>query len=152
MQRHRIIIVVMVLASVLGGAAWAANSLLDRQGQEVLMGPQLTLTPEMEEWLDAIKDEAGVWVKTFGQYRLVVITMGEMPSAGYAVQIVDLDESTDAKWVIDITFTAPGADDMVATVITYPYAVIAIKAGDTPIVVRDVSGAEPVELPFVTAK
>jgi len=142
----------MLLASVLGGAAWAANSMLDRQAQEVLMGPQLTLTPEMEDWLDSIKDEAGAWVKTFGQYRLVVITMGEMPSAGYAVEIVDLDESNGAKWVVDVTFTAPGPDDMVATVITYPYAVMAIKAGDTPIVVRDVSGAEPIELPFTNTK
>lgn len=96
-------------------------------------------------WVDSHTAEAGVWVKDFGDYRLVLITMGEKPSGGYAVEI-DEAAAPEDSYVIDVRFVEPEPGSMVTTALTYPYTVVKVADDGCAISVRDVSGEEPVEL------
>jgi hypothetical protein len=96
-------------------------------------------------WVEGRIRESGVWVKRFGGHRLVLIAMGEKPTAGYGVVVEGAAASGDG-WMVDVRFIEPGPDDIVAQVITYPYEVVRIAADDLGVRVRDVTGQEPVEL------
>ncbi|HCJ09887.1 MAG TPA: hypothetical protein DHW14_01815 [Clostridiales bacterium] len=96
-------------------------------------------------WVEGRTGEAGVYVKKFGDHRLVLVAMGERPTAGYGVVVDGVAVSEDG-WVIDVRFVEPGPGDIVAQVITYPYEVVRIADDGRGVTVRDVTGEEPVEL------
>jgi len=133
------------LAGCLGGPEADPG---DRSGDgDGLPGTAVGYEPAGEEltWVEGHTREAGVFVKTFGDYRLVLVTMGEKPTAGYEVTVDEVTTSGEG-WVVNVVFTEPDPGDMVATVITYPYAVVKIAADGRPVTVFDVTGEQPVRL------
>ncbi len=103
-------------------------------------------TEEEQAWIDSHTGSAGTWMKEFGDYRFVLVTMGEKPTGGYAV-VVDKVSSSDGAWLVDVKFVSPGPGDMVTQVITYPYGFVKIKNDGATIAVRDVTSGQPVNLP-----
>jgi len=102
-------------------------------------------TEEEQAWIDEHTATAGVWVKEFGDYRFVLVTMGEKPTGGYAVDINEIATS-NGDWVIDVEFVSPAPGDMVTQALTYPYTFVKVK-GEGGVKVRDVTGrGEPVEM------
>lgn len=61
----------------------------------------------------------------FDEYDLIIVALGEQPTAGYAVNIesVQLDEGDLA---VTGKATAPGGDAITAQVLTYPYSAVSI--------------------------
>lgn len=151
-------LVPIVLAAVLilgGGVTWkvmadrADHPAADLDGgggnPNVVMPANYQPTGEEQAWIDSHTATAGVWVKKFGDYRFVLVTMGEKPTGGYAVEFQDVTNN-GSDWAIDLTYLAPGPGDMVTQVISYPYGFVKIKADGSGLRVRDVSGDQPVDL------
>ncbi len=65
-----------------------------------------------------------------GEYYVVVF-MGEQPSGGYGIEITSIEDN-EGKTNITVKETRPAEDDMVITVITYPYQVVKILSGISP--------------------
>lgn len=79
------------------------------------------------------------------QYRhdgklYILVTYGEKPSGGYAVEITDLQYEQD-RLVVTVNFIEPKKGDMVTDDLTYPYDLIVIDDPDLP-VKFDAVGAE----------
>lgn len=98
-----------------------------------LTAEQIKLTPALEDWIAEVKTEAGAYVRLLDDgYRLVVISRGEKPTAGYAVEIEKWSTS-DAGWQIWIGYADPAAGHAVADVITCPITMMALKDDGRPI-------------------
>lgn len=108
-------------------------------------GPAASASDEEQAWISGHTNAAGVFVKKFGDTRLVLITAGEKPTGGYAVEIASATE-TDQEWLIDVVFRSPGPSDIVTQVLTYPYQFCRIKDDGKTIRVRDVTSGEAVEM------
>lgn len=67
-----------------------------------------------------------------GEYIYIVITYGEQPTGGYSIQVTDLYQ-TDKYIIISTELLGPAEDEMVATVLTYPYIVIKTEDLKMPI-------------------
>lgn len=69
---------------------------------------------------------------TDGDYIYIVIGYGEQPTGGYSIQVKDLYQ-TDKYIIISTDLIGPAEDEMVATVLTYPYIVIKTEDLKMPI-------------------
>jgi hypothetical protein len=68
----------------------------------------------------------------FGAEQVIVVLMGERPTAGYAVNIVSVvDVGSEIEVEIDVRQPAPG--DVVAQVVTAPFLIAAIPFPDVPV-------------------
>lgn len=154
----KLLLAVLALAIVVGGGVtWRV--LASRAGQPLAHGgageggksPNVVLpgdyqpTQDEQAWIAGHTGRAGAFVKKFGDYRLVLVTMGEKPTGGYAVEIKEV-ATTGGNWVVDVKFVSPGPGDIVTQVLTYPYQFLKIKDDAFGIRVRDVTGSEPAEL------
>lgn len=73
----------------------------------------------------------------FGEYDLVIASLGEQPTGGYAIQINALQLEGDTLVVVGKA-TKPGADDATTQAFTYPYAAVTIEKTDATLVVPDI--------------
>ncbi len=144
----------VLIAAVLvgGGIAWkvladrpAADIAGDPGSPNVILPAAYTPTEEEQTWIDSHTATAGVWVKKFGDYRFVLVTMGEKPTGGYGVEVADVAVSGN-DWVVDVSFLAPGSGDIVTQALTYPYGFVKIKDDGNGLKVRDVTGGQETEL------
>lgn len=151
MRTKRTIVSLVLLACIAGGALWAAHSRANPSAGDIILGPDIEITDEMQQWIDQCKGQAGAYLRTFGSYRMLLVARGEMPTAGYGVKIEEIGQDSGRKWIVDVTMEDPGTDSFVAQVISYPYVIVAIKDDHSHIAVRDVTGPEPVEIPLMRA-
>lgn len=66
--------------------------------------------------------------------NFVILNMGEKRSGGYAIG-VDRVEETPENIIVYVKETGPGPEEMVTTVISYPYAVVKINS-KKPIIIE----------------
>ncbi len=59
--------------------------------------------------------------------NFIILSMGEMPTSGYAIDIASVEELTD-KIVVTIKDVNPEPGAMTASVITHPYTVVKINS------------------------
>lgn len=78
---------------------------------------------EIETYLEDNKNQETQQAFNINNRTYLVLTMGEKPSAGYAVELKDL-VLKDGYLKVFARYIKPGKDEIVATVITYPYLVI----------------------------
>ncbi len=138
-----------------GGTAWkvmadrAERPAADLGGgsgnPNVIMPAGYQPTEEEQAWIDGHTASAGVWVKKFGDYRFVLVTMGEKPTGGFGVEFSDVTVA-DSDWIVDVTYVAPGPGDLVTQVLSYPYSFVKIKADGHGLRVRDLTGGQAAEL------
>lgn len=161
MARTRIILALLAVTCLVGGITLVAYARMAQPDKDVLQGSDLRLTGEMRDWIDSLRAEPGAYVKTFGNYRLVLVARGLVPTAGYQVSIDDVSfldvhppaggpngpAAPASKWCVSVKFVDPEPGQMLAQVISYPYAVVAVRDNGGEIEVNEVSGEEPVELP-----
>ncbi|MGB8954963.1 MAG: S-layer homology domain-containing protein [Tumebacillaceae bacterium] len=89
--------------------------------------PETAYTMVMEN-----KSAAGVFSVSEGGYRYVMVSMGEQPTTGYAIGVVDVVE-TPTAFVVKTAESQPAPGLMQAQVITYPHEVIRLKDSKKPI-------------------
>ena len=66
----------------------------------------------------------------FSKEMLVIVALGEKPTAGYGVNITGISRSDRNALVVNVTAFAPAADCVTAAVRTYPVAVSRLRAFD----------------------
>ncbi len=166
MLRTRIILALVAVTCLVGGIALAVHAQTGLPDKDVVMGDDLKLTSEMQEWVEGHVGRRGVYTEKFGGHILVLIARGRFHTGGYTANIEDVSfleahppagstGSTEpaGKWVIDVSLTDPEEGRMVTQVITYPYAVVAVRDSGAGIEVRDVTdGAEPIVLPQTSTR
>jgi hypothetical protein len=134
-MRTRVLLVAVILVALVAGIGWHVTA--QATDLDVLKERDIELTDEMLQWIEARRLTPGVHIGEFDGLRLVLISAGEKPTAGYVVKIDGITRS-EHGWVIEARTTGPAGGDMVAQVITYPYALVGIKGNvELPIRVRD---------------
>lgn len=78
------------------------------------------LPAEVQAWIDAATDNFGGQTFAHEGILYLLVTYGEKPTGGYAVEITDITEE-EGKLVVTAHFTEPGEDEMVTQALTYPY-------------------------------
>ena len=68
----------------------------------------------------------------FTQHMLLAVFAGEKRTGGYAIQVKRVTQ-TDQAVIVHVTETAPGPEDVVVAMITYPYQVVKIPRTDLPV-------------------
>ena len=98
--------------------------------------PETELPVEVQDWLN---DNIMVYgEKTFIHEDMlyILVAYGEKPTAGYSVEIEKI-EKLDGNIIVYPGFLDPGPDDMVATVITYPYDLVVVEDQGLPVVFKN---------------
>lgn len=114
-------------------------------GDPALKDPGLTLINSQAE-LDALgaKDLLGREVN-FHNEQVILATLGEMPSAGYWINVTSVTQIGDALHVYGQA-NRPGPEEMTGQLLTYPYCAVIVPR-TTATLVRDqidsVQGLEP---------
>jgi hypothetical protein len=68
----------------------------------------------------------------FSRERLVVVSMGERPSGGYAIEVDGVFLSGGTLYV-SVQEVSPGSDCMTTAALTQPVAAVAVPAGREPV-------------------
>lgn len=97
------------------------------------------LPEEVQDAINKLKDKKGyIWFKDGDEY-IIVIFSGEKNTGGYGIAVTDVSE-IDGVIRITVEETAPGKDDMVIMVITYPWVAISIESKTEDFRVQDKDG------------
>jgi len=94
------------------------------------------LPEEVQNWLNENVMEYGEKTFVREDKLYILVAYGEKPTAGYSVEI-DKIEKLDGKVVVYSSFQDPDPDDLVATVITYPYDLVVIEDQGLPVTFKD---------------
>lgn len=69
----------------------------------------------------------------------LVVLMGEKPTGGYSISVVDVEDYDD-KIKVQVQERVPDRNQMVTMALTQPYTVVKIKSTKTKIIVENQSG------------
>jgi hypothetical protein len=151
---RRLLLVALVLVILGGAIAWkvmadrpeaSTGTVTPADSASFVLPDSYQPTQEEQAWIDSHTGAAGAYSRKFGDYLFALVTMGEKPTGGFAVEIAQVGVSGD-KWVVDVRFVSPGANDIVIQAFTYPFGYVKIKSDGKGLVIRDVTGQAPVEL------
>lgn len=114
------------------GERGLAFSVLPLEAMRPPTAPEARLIRSEAEWkelLAAVGAESGPAAPDFSRVTVVAIFAGERPTGGYRVEIVRVveDKADPRKAVLHYRVVPPARDALVAQMLTYPYAVIAIE-------------------------
>lgn len=87
--------------------------------------------PGIKDWVARYRQYDGVFLQKIGDYRVLLVGMGEMFSAGYEVKIERVSKKED-KWVVEMAFYLPKSEDY-SGASTYPYQVVSIVDDGKPV-------------------
>jgi len=102
--------------------------------------PDTAVLTDVTGWTNFCNDKLGlqaVPVVDFTRNYVVSVMVGDKPTAGYTVQITGATVE-DEKLIITYRLRAPLPGDIVAQVITRPYAAAVVQKTEMPIVFRSV--------------
>jgi hypothetical protein len=93
----------------------------------------------IEEQLKQMKGQGGVRVLSDGQYTYVLLALGERPTGGYDISVLEASEQIvdgQRTVVVRAKEVKPAPDMMVIQVLTYPVAVYRLPRTDLPVKVE----------------
>ena len=114
-------------------------------GHPSLKEPGLTLIRSQAELNALGTDDLIGRPVNFNNESVVLATLGEMPTAGYWINITSINQVGDALFVYGQA-NRPAADEMAGQVLTYPYCAVVIpRTGATTLrdEIDSVEGEEP---------
>ena len=112
----------------------------DKINYEIKEEPEAQLPAEIELWIEQSKERFAAQALGHEGILYILVTYGEKPTAGYAVEITEIKEDED-KVVVTVHFTEPAEDKGVPPVITYPFDLAIIDDPGLP-VEYNATGAE----------
>ncbi len=93
-----------------------------------VLGSLTAVPTEVRHWAENLKTAPGVYVTSYRGRPVILLAAGERPTGGYRVTVsVSPDHST-----VYYSVQAPGRDDFVIQVITYPYELLFPEPGYLP--------------------
>ncbi|MEW6275924.1 MAG: protease complex subunit PrcB family protein [Bacillota bacterium] len=84
---------------------------------------------EVKKWAAANSRQLFTGSLTSGQWRYIFIAAGEKPTAGYRVEIINIQDDGRGKLTVRYRVSGPPPGRIPAQVITYPYVLARIPAG-----------------------
>ncbi len=84
-----------------------------------------------KEWADRYKPYQGVFMQKKGDYRLLLISQGEMFSEGYKVSVNKVEKQDD-KWVVTADIIKPAEEDYAGSSV-YPFELMSILDNGKPV-------------------
>lgn len=96
--------------------------------EEILIGQQ-QVPAEAAAWAESMKRERGAFRHSIGEWDVYVVTLGEQPTGGYAVEVAEAGFSAGTAWIVDVRYQRPGPGDIVTQALTYPYLVFVVPKG-----------------------
>lgn len=78
----------------------------------------------------------------FEKEMIIVVFMGQCPTGGYSINIIDVVENAD-KLEVQVTRKRPASGDTVPMVVTQPFCLVRMERVDKEAVFLDVSTGEP---------
>lgn len=114
--------------------------------EKALVGlEELPFRQEVARWAEHRQAVEGLFQKTFGDYRVYMVAMGQKPTGGFAVE-VDKVEKTSDGWLVDVRYVVPGPGDLVTEAITFPYEIVAIPNDGETVRFRRLQGRDFIDL------
>lgn len=99
------------------------------------------LPADIQAWIEVSREKFQAQTRKDNGFLYILVTYGEKPTGGYAVEITGVAEKAD-RLVVTVKFAEPGPDDMVTQALTYPYDLMIIDDPDLPSVEFVATGAE----------
>jgi hypothetical protein len=93
------------------------------------------LPDEVQGWVYENIEVYGGSTMAYEGQLYILTAYGEKPTAGYLVEISKV-EKQDGQIFVYTNFQDPDPEDMVATVITYPYDLVVIEDQDLPVIFK----------------
>ncbi len=84
------------------------------------------LPEAIQEWIGYSEELFLAQARPLEDSTYILITYGEKPTGGFAVDITDIEINNDSLKVF-VEFTNPGKDELVTEALTYPYDLILIE-------------------------
>lgn len=103
---------------------------------EILMG-EAQVTAEMKAWAAGLRNQAGAFRTTLGDWDTYVVSMGEQRSGGYGVEVVQAGFSGGKEWVVQVRYRTPAPGTITTMALTYPQTMFAVPKG-TPVKIQAV--------------
>lgn len=98
------------------------------------------LPAEVELWIEQSMERFMAQTLEHEGILYLLVTYGEKPTGGYAVEITEITEAED-KVLVTVHFTEPGEDEVVTQALTYPYDLAMIDDPGLPVEFK-ATGAE----------
>ncbi len=143
-----LILLLGAVAMIITGCTQAQAN--QNQNQDEAVFEQITADEitdsDIAGWFAEKYMEYGVHQKADGdgEYTYVLVSSGMKPTGGYSMSIEKTGENSETV-TFTVSLEAPGENDMVTQVITYPSALMKVKAGDRNIVVDGLEGIEELD-------
>ena len=116
-------------------------------GHPMLSRPGLTLINSQAQ-LDALGVEKLLNTEVnFNDQQVLLATLGEMPTAGYWINITHVNQVGDTLQVYGQA-NRPGPDDMTGQVLTYPYCAVVIPRTSATTLRDQIDSVEGLEPPM----
>ncbi len=119
MMRKTLLLAVVVFAAlILIIGCEEAPAVPDDVEEIEVPGDELPVA--VQEWIAGSLNDFGAQILEYEELLYLLVTYGEKPTGGYAVEITSITEE-DGKLVVTVDFSEPGEDEMVTQALTYPY-------------------------------
>jgi len=86
---------------------------------------------------DIYSEHPDIDMTDFSSNMLVAVFIGEKPTAGYSVEITEIDKGTD-KIIVKYKINAPAKDSITAQVLTHPYCIKATATSTLPVEFQEI--------------
>lgn len=125
-------LVLALIAALLTAACGTASGPGDRAAPSLSWEPlaEADLSDEIARWVEEHQGEIGVFQQIFGDRTVILVSWGERPTGGYAVEVLDVQPAGESALRLRVKLQEPAAGDVVTAAITYPRAVIAVTPSD----------------------
>lgn len=90
---------------------------------------------DLDKWVARYERYNGVYQQKFGDYRAVLLNMGEKMNGGYQVKVNKVSKQGD-KWLVEAAFNYPKDGGVQTEVINSPREVVSIIDDGSPIEVK----------------
>jgi len=129
----RRIIPVLILVLLLTSCNWLRTPQADPEPDLDFTREEIeTLPGDVQDWVEDSRTMHIAQSKVFQGTRYILASLGERATSGYGIHIEDVDIGAD-KITVTISHTAPGPNQNVTEVVTYPQDIVSIANLDLPI-------------------
>jgi len=139
-----VVSVVVAGCSIAGAVDEDTQPVTGRMEYEIVDVSSAELTQgELAEWYDTHHVKRGLHSFTAGDYLYILLSAGEKPTGGYALEDLVL-YGTETEIEVTANLRCPGEDEMVTQALTYPHLLVRIPDDDRHLVLGGISGEETV--------
>ncbi|MEX2356059.1 MAG: S-layer homology domain-containing protein, partial [Thermaerobacterales bacterium] len=124
------LLIVSLAGAAVGLAAKPASATAGPVSFAVIADSELS--EDMAAWVQQHKIHQGIHRRDDQGRTWLMVAWGEKSTGGYTVEIEEAAVNAQGVLILSVSLQAPGPEDIVTQVITYPHALITVAATDQP--------------------